>query len=127
MVRSHMVAGQMIDGCICSGGRAGFSALSRLENDASTRSQAEAFYAITNWVLMVPKWDVIGPMWPSGNIIAQDWLDILICGEINLRSMSQTRALAGLFDETGIVGWTTIRATTGRRLWNDAGIRGDGN
>jgi hypothetical protein len=41
--------------------------------------------------------------------------------------MSQTRALAGLFDETGIVGWTTIRATTGRRLWNDAGIRGDGN
>ena len=66
MVRSHMVAGPMIDGCICSGGRAGFSALSRLENDASNRSQAQAFYAITNWVLMVLKWDVIGPMWPSG-------------------------------------------------------------
>lgn len=99
-----MVAGPMIDGCICIGGRAGFSALSRLENDASNRSQAEAFYAITNWVLMVPKWDVIGPMWPSGNIIEQDWLDNLLCGAINLRSMSRTRAVAGLFDETGIVG-----------------------
>ena len=74
---------------------------------------------------MVPKGDVIGLMWSCGNIIAQDWLDNLLCGAINLRPLSRTRTLAGLFDETGTVGWTTIHATTGRRLGNDGGIRGD--
>ena len=101
----------------------GFVARSWLENDGRPISQKAAHGAMPTWVEIVGKG--AHPVQPCEKllVVVQDWRSELVCGRFDLGRLATAGGVAGWFDKSGRLQWTTIRDTIGHRLWNSAELR----
>ena len=78
----------------------------------------------------MPSWvEIVGkgahPVQPCEKVlvVVQDWLSELFCGGFDLGRLATAGGVAGWFDKSGRLQWTTVRHTIGHRLWNTAELR----
>jgi competence protein ComEC len=101
----------------------GFVARSGLEIDGRPISQKVAHGAMPSWVEIVGKG--AHPVQPCEKllVVVQDWRSELVCGGFDLGRLAIAGGMAGWFDKSGKLQWTTVRDTIGHRLWNSAELR----
>jgi len=101
----------------------GFVARSWLENDGRPISQKAAHGAMPTWVEIVGKG--AHPVQPCEKllVVVQDWQSELVCGRFDLGRLATAGGVAGWFDKSGRLQWTTVRDTIGHTLWNSAELR----
>ena len=101
----------------------GFVVRSWLENDGRPISQKAAHGAMPSWVEIVGKG--AHPVQPCEKllVVVQDWRSELVCGGFDLGRLATAGGVAGWFDKSGRLRWTTVRAAIGHRLWNSSELR----
>jgi competence protein ComEC len=120
-----LLVGVMVQGTrvLNSAKGTGFVARIWLENNGRPISQKAAHGAMPSWVEIVSKG--AHPVQPCEKVlvVVQDWWSELFCVGFDLGRFAAVGGVAGWFDKSGRLQWTTVRHTIGHRLWNSAKLR----
>ena len=101
----------------------GFVARSWLENDGRPISQQSAYGMMPSWIEIVGKGSQPEPSCHAVLVVVQDWRSERTCDGFDLGHLTAAGGLAGRFDKSGMLHWTTVRQAIGHRLWNSAALR----